>query len=1185
MRPGGDPIATLGRTLDEALGPLEERAEILRSGKLGLLDASRAGRGADENLLLVVDQFEEIFRVQRGRGEAAEFVRLLLAAVNEYEELYRIYVVITMRSDYLGETALFPGLPEALNESQYLVPRMTREQLREAIEGPAALGGVEVEPDLVEQLLKKTGEDPDELPVLQHLLMRMWEVRDELSGSALMRTAHMERVGGWDKALTNHAKAWYELLDPPRRALAKRIFQRLTERGDGARESRRPTKVRELAAVAEVGVEEVKLVVEHFRREGCNFLMASDEEITGRTVIDISHESLIRRWEDLRRWVEEETDSGKWYQRVEDASLLHGRGEGGWLVGPQLASALNARAQGRWNAAWARRYTSEPGLAPGSDWDPAPGGTVRSPGLGGGSGISLSIPPSGYVRATAFLDGSERAQTARRAARRLLLALAPIAALALFSFWNAGRRSEASARLRASMAVADPLARALLLREFAGVAGERELLDYHAAALQPIPLAVLRGPGEGAMMAAAFDAGRPGEVATVSQGGVLRWWRADDGERSACFVMGARSFEECAIPIPRLAPLTAAAFSDDGRWLAAAREDGSAWVGRSDGTGARVAIPARSGSVYVTALAFGPGSGTIAAGYNNYQVRTWALPSPGDPAPEVGAGILLGGASEEGEHTGAISGVAFDPRGRRVATASVDRTIRVWSLDQPSRPVQLLRLPGDEGDRPLKSVAFGPEGRWVLGTYDRAARIWRSDGRGAPTSLPIETLKENVVLNGSWFSADGSRVLAAFSDGRARVWKVRQVAGEAGESADAPDPRLETVASPLELAGHDAAVRAAAISADSTRIVTLSDDGTARVWSSEPGEPRVLGRHARRVESVAFSHDGTKVVSASDDETAGVWGLGPSVGSSRLAGHGDWVRGAAFSRDGTRVATAAEDGRWMIWRLPDPGDEPICSIPADKDSPNLSVAFDGSGSRLVTASRDGTAKIWDVKDCGVGSPARLGSILRGHMGWVWTAVFSPDGSRLLTASADKTARVWRVDSGEETQRLVGHRDGVLGAAFDPDGVRIVTASADGTARLWTAAPSGWVESTTLRHGERVSKAAFSSDGKWVVTASADRTARIWSAESGFERLVLQHASPVQASAFSPDGSLVVTGSEDGEVRLWRVTLPSLADYLGTASTACLDQGLRVRFLGESERTARSRQAACEGRHRRSAAAD
>ena len=359
-RPGSDPLSALARVLDETLGKRVDRLSTLRSGSLGLLDATRHGRSEDENLVLVVDQFEEIFRFQdtyrQRAGEAAEFVDLLLAATQEYEAAWRIYVVITLRSDYLGECARFRRLPEALNESQYLVPRMRRDELREAIIGPTALGGVELNRDLLEELLDKTGDDPDQLPVLQHLLMRMWEVREQMEKGSHITAGHYQTVGGWDEALNLHADAvWKEL--GSRRDLAKRIFQRLTERAQAGREVRRPATLTELADVAEVSANEVATVVQHFRQEGCSFLTSPDRELAGDSIIDISHESLIRRWKRLNDWTTEEADWGQWYRRVED-NLSFG---GSWLVDPALESALQAREKGRWNEAWAERYRIESG--------------------------------------------------------------------------------------------------------------------------------------------------------------------------------------------------------------------------------------------------------------------------------------------------------------------------------------------------------------------------------------------------------------------------------------------------------------------------------------------------------------------------------------------------------------------------------------------------------------------------------------------------------------------------------------------------------------------------------------------------------------------------------------------------------------------------------------------------------
>ena len=187
LRPGDRPMARLARALRPFAPPAEatEMAEAealplieaaLRRGPLGLVEWLRdVGLPPATNLLLLVDQFEEIFRYREkgDRDEADAFVALLLASAAQRE--LPIYIVITMRSDFLGDCALFSGLPEAINDSQYLTPRLTREQCRLAITGPAKVFGGAVDPALVNRLLNDFGPDPDQLPLLQHALMRMWD--------------------------------------------------------------------------------------------------------------------------------------------------------------------------------------------------------------------------------------------------------------------------------------------------------------------------------------------------------------------------------------------------------------------------------------------------------------------------------------------------------------------------------------------------------------------------------------------------------------------------------------------------------------------------------------------------------------------------------------------------------------------------------------------------------------------------------------------------------------------------------------------------------------------------------------------------------------------------------------------------------------------------------------------------
>ncbi len=376
MRPGSDPFCNLAHTLaakdvlPEAGGglpPAEAEAVIeatLRSGSLGLVNAARQARlGEHEKLLVVVDQFEELFRFRAARApsstgdEAAAFVKLLLEAARQRE--LSLYIVLTMRSDFLGDCAQFQGLPEAINDGQYLIPRMTRDERRMAITGPVGVTRGKMTEPLVNRLLNDVGDNPDQLPILQHALMRTWEYwaahrRDREP----LGLEHYEAIGTMSDALSRHAdEAWDELPDERRRRIAELVFRALTERGTDNREIRRPTRLQELCEIAEASEAEVVAVIDIFRREGRSFLMPPAEtELDGETVIDISHESLIRNWQRLKVWVNEEANSARIYRRLAEAAVDYREGAGGLLDDATLRWVLKWRESHSPNRAWGEQY-------------------------------------------------------------------------------------------------------------------------------------------------------------------------------------------------------------------------------------------------------------------------------------------------------------------------------------------------------------------------------------------------------------------------------------------------------------------------------------------------------------------------------------------------------------------------------------------------------------------------------------------------------------------------------------------------------------------------------------------------------------------------------------------------------------------------------------------------------------
>ncbi|MCA1592706.1 MAG: hypothetical protein LC754_08665, partial [Acidobacteria bacterium] len=394
LRPGNDPIGNLARALasPSVLGSLDAKSAgmqevlaetTLRRSSLGLVElVSRARTKLDEggqplfhdyeNLLVVVDQFEEIFRFKQlieeenSNEDAAAFVKLLLEAVREPEG--KIYVVLTMRSDFLGDCAQFRELPEAINDGQYLIPRMTRDERREAITGPVAVGAGAISEPLVNQLLNDVGDNPDQLPIMQHALMRTWDywLGQRRNGGPL-DIPDYNATGGMSEALSRHADEAYEELSDAQKGIAEKLFKGLTEKGTDNREIRRPMEVQEICELTGADEAMVIPVIEVFRREGRSFLMPPPTDaLTGahvrlnrESLIDISHESLIRNWERLKKWVDEESRSARIYKRLAETAVLHRESKAGLWRNPDLQVALTWREESSPNEVWARRYNGE----------------------------------------------------------------------------------------------------------------------------------------------------------------------------------------------------------------------------------------------------------------------------------------------------------------------------------------------------------------------------------------------------------------------------------------------------------------------------------------------------------------------------------------------------------------------------------------------------------------------------------------------------------------------------------------------------------------------------------------------------------------------------------------------------------------------------------------------------------
>jgi len=335
---------------------------VLRSGNDGLIELTKYLQTEhSENIFFFIDQFEELFRFREFGGdenlnEATSFVNLLLTAVSQ--RLVPAFVALSMRSDFIGECASFPGFTQMINDSNYLVPQMSREQKRAAIEGPIAVGGGRISQRLVKRLLSDIGDNQDQLPILQHALMRTWDywtANHEPSEPIDIR--HYNAVGRISQALSLHANEAYDELTTKEKSIAEILFKTITEKNSENIEMRRPGKVSEIAELTQTSDEQVIDVVEKFRKPGRSFLMPGPHvSLNGDSMIELSHESLMRIWTRLSTWVDEEFESAVMYRRISDAAAMYQIGKTNLWRPPDLQLALNWQKKQKPTRTWAQRY-------------------------------------------------------------------------------------------------------------------------------------------------------------------------------------------------------------------------------------------------------------------------------------------------------------------------------------------------------------------------------------------------------------------------------------------------------------------------------------------------------------------------------------------------------------------------------------------------------------------------------------------------------------------------------------------------------------------------------------------------------------------------------------------------------------------------------------------------------------
>ena len=1104
MRPGATPLANLQGTI----------------GDLVNLETGQPIGPRPFRLLLVIDQLEELFTLNAKDAEPFQDAILHLSKVPG------IYVVLTARADFYPSLMASHLWPEIQAHRAEVLP-LDADGLRQAIVRPAERAGVYVEGALVERLVADATGEPGVLPFVQETLNLLWE---KLERRFLPLRAYDALVlplsaygtaprTGLQVAMARRADATLADLSPAQQAIARRIFLRLIQFGEGRPDTRRQQPVTALRSTDDKPGD-FERALQHLASGRLLTLTGKSDEPDSRA--DIAHEALIAGWPTLQNWLSERRGAEQKRRRLGDQVAEWqrlGEKSGGLLDRVELGEAE------RWLA--------------------SPDATDL--------GYNAALP--------ALVRASRRALRKTFWLRAGPLALAVIAIIAVAGIYlrqEATRHQLDSQRLVASGRQVAALARSRLdndqsqLALLLGIAATKVLTETVEADIVLVDaLDAWRGEavlsGHSARVYRVVFSPNGQYLASISNDRTARVWQIS-GERRALVLRG------------HTRDLTDVAFSRNSQWLVTASRDGTARIWDVV-NGQTLHVLNHGGDI--VSLKISPDGKTVATGGEDGAVWLWDL-ATGQPAP---AGPFR--AESEG-NVAAVEDIAFSPDGTLLLAGSTDTTIWLWQIS--SR--QHVRLTGFKAG--VSGVAFSPDGRYVAGIGGDTVLLWnREDGL---KSIQLKWNQHSGLINGIAFSPDSRYLATGANDSIALIWDLHRpelvpklLLGHTGpiwSIAFSPDSQLLATTSwdrtarlwsvdegrlQATLAGHEAELWIPAFSPDGSLLATPDETGVVRLWRTQTGGD--LAGHAVSSKPVtAMTLVGGKVAAVGEDGILELWRpeldatQAYTVGNTRLTA-------VASGPDATLLATGSADGRINVL---DAATGASISTWSAHNGEVRGLLFLPDGVHLASAGADRIIRLWDLR-------GQLIRELRGHTNEVTALIAGRDPATLFSAGADGTIRRWDWQTGRE-QATIEANGPLLALALSPDGRRLAAGGRGPTAGIWdisAGAPMPAKALLVLPQDATVRALTFSPDGSRLMIGNEAGLLRSWKIpadlDAGTMASTMGEATAwkthrgywVVGLAFNRDGKQIFTASSDGTLHAWPV---GTADLL---ALACRRAGIEL----------------------------